>query len=158
MVLTELPLGLRGKVYRSPMPFGGLDRQGQVLQAYKDRGISVVVLLADDEECLDRASCNLRERYLQEGLKVIYLPIRDGQVPTRQELLNALERTINCARSGSNVAIHCYAGVGRTGMFAACLARRVLGLSGKEAIHWIRQYIQGAVETEQQEQIVLSLE
>jgi hypothetical protein len=34
------------------------------------------------------------------------------------------------------------------------MARQLLGLSGDEAIRWVRQYIPGAVETELQEELV----
>ena len=44
--------------------------------------------------------------------------------------------------------------MGRTGMFAACLAREVLGLSGDEAIAWIRRLVPGAVETRGQEDLI----
>ena len=37
------------------------------------------------------------------------------------------------------------------GMFAACLAREALGLSGDEALAWIRELVPGAVETRGQE-------
>jgi hypothetical protein len=40
-------------------------------------------------------------------------------------------------------------------MFTACLAKHVLGLSGEEAIAWIRHYIPGAVETSLQRQLVM---
>jgi protein-tyrosine phosphatase len=57
-------------------------------------------------------------------------------------------------RIGRHVAVHCRAGMGRTGMFAACLAREVLGLSGNEALVWIRRLVPGAVETRGQEDLV----
>jgi hypothetical protein len=41
-------------------------------------------------------------------------------------------------------------------LFAALLARALLGLSGEEAIQWIRRYIEGAVETTEQRQFVIS--
>ena len=60
----------------------------------------------------------------------------------------------NLARSGENLVIHCHAGVGRTGIFAACMAQDVLGLSADEAINWVRQSIPFAVETAYQQQFV----
>jgi len=47
--------------------------------------------------------------------------------------------------------------VGRTGLFAACLARRVLGLSGEDAIRWVRRFIPEAVETSEQWQMVINM-
>lgn len=156
--LTELPLGLLGKVYRSPTPFGSFDPHGDVLQAFKRYQISAVVLLVDDDECRSRANCNLREHYLETGLKVIHLPIRDRHVTADPELQAALHTTIDYARSGHHIAIHYYAGIGRTGMFAACLARKVLRLTRDEAIRWIRRHVPRTIETRHQEQIVLTLD
>lgn len=53
--------------------------------------------------------------------------------------------------------IHCSAGVGRTGLFAACLARKILDLSGVDAIKWVRRFIPMAVETSEQWQMVINI-
>ena len=42
--------------------------------------------------------------------------------------------------------MHGAAGLGRTGRFRASLARRALGLSGAEAIEWVRHVLPYAVE------------
>ncbi len=36
----------------------------------------------------------------------------------------------------------------------AYLAKQILGLSGEEAINWVRQYIDRAVETNEQRQLI----
>jgi len=154
--LTELPLGLPGKIYRSPMPFGPYDAAGIVFEAYKSHHVSVVVVLAEDEECLHKAKRNLHAFYAQEGLEVIHFPIRDFSVPSLTDLQTGLNQTIAHAKDGRNVAIHCSAGIGRTGLFSALLARALLGLTGEEAIQWVRRYIEGAVETPEQRQFVMS--
>ena len=74
-------------------------------------------------------------RYQQEGLEVIHSPIRDFSVPAFTDLQTGLNQTISHAKTGRNVAIHCSAGIGRAGWFAALLARALLGLNGEEAIH-----------------------
>ncbi|MBI5166672.1 MAG: dual specificity protein phosphatase family protein, partial [candidate division NC10 bacterium] len=114
-----------------------------------------IVLLAEDEECLRKAGRNLRTLYIQEGFKVVHLPIPDFGVPSKEDLEHVVKITVEHARAGRNIAIHCSAGIGRTGLFAAYLAKQVLGLSGEEAINWIRQYIPRAVETCEQRQLVI---
>lgn len=156
MPLTELPLGLPGRIFCSPMPFGDYDSQGEALREFKQKQISVIVLLAGDEECWRKAGRNLRTLYLQEGFQVIHRPLRDFNVPSEEDLKPVITATVEHAQAGRNIAVHCHAGIGRTGLFAACLARQVLGLSGEEAIRWVRQYIRGAVETDEQRQLVMN--
>ncbi|MFG2022992.1 dual specificity protein phosphatase family protein [Streptomyces sp. NPDC048825] len=56
------------------------------------------------------------------GLKVVHMPIRDGQTPTTEQVDRFL-RTVESA-SGP-VFVHCGAGVGRTGAMAAAYAVRI---------------------------------
>ena len=95
--LTELPLGLPGKIYRSPMPFGPYDAAGIVFEAYKSHHVSVVVVLAEDEECLHKAKRNLHAFYAQEGLEVIHCPIRDFQCAVFHRPANARSVGLRCA-------------------------------------------------------------
>ena len=155
MPLTELPFGLAGHIFRSPMPFGIYDPREEVFNKYIQNGVSVIVLLAEDEECLKKAGRNLRLLYKEEGFNVIHLPIRDFGVPSNGDLVRAVNAVIAHAQTGRNIAIHCSAGIGRTGLFVALIAKQVLGFSGEEAIAWVRRYIPGAVETPEQEQLVV---
>ncbi len=52
MGLTELPFEQRGRIYRSPMPFGKYDPEGLIYQTYRRNSISMIVLLAEEEECI----------------------------------------------------------------------------------------------------------
>jgi protein-tyrosine phosphatase len=125
------------------------------MEEYKASGVDVIVMLTTPEEDFTRAGQNLEAYYLKEGFHVIRLPIVDFEVPEDHSSLDAaLQETIACAKRGEDVAIHCYAGRGRTGMFAALLARRILELDGEKAIAWARQFFP-AVETEEQAQMVM---
>jgi protein-tyrosine phosphatase len=91
-------------------------------------------------------------------MQVLYLPIPDFDIPQAETLLSGLAQVQAEAHAGHNVAVHCNAGVGRTGLFMACLARRVFGMSGKQAVAWVQQYIAHAVETEGQYSFVENLD
>ena len=52
MSVTELPLGLPGRIFCSPMPYGDFDPEGETLEAFQENHISVVVVLAEDQEIL----------------------------------------------------------------------------------------------------------
>jgi len=153
--LTELPFGFSGRIFRSPMPFGPYDLHGEVYDRFCEEQIAVIVLLASDEECLHKTGCNLRVLYLKEGFQVLYLPISDFRVPTREDLEQTVQSTIAHAQAGRHIAIHCSAGIGRTGLFTAYLAKRCLGLAGAEALQWVRRFIPRAVETPEQQRLVL---
>jgi protein-tyrosine phosphatase len=156
MPLTELPFRLPGRIFRSPMPYGGYDPEGKIFPEFKEKNISVIVLLSDDEECLRKTGRDLRTLYKNEGFDVIYLPIPDFDVVSLRDLKQAVLETIGQARAGRNIVVHCYAGIGRTGLFAALLAREILGISGAASIEWVRSYLPGAVETQDQRDIILS--
>jgi protein-tyrosine phosphatase len=144
--LTELPLGLQGRFFRAPMPFSVYDRRGRVLSALREHGVSMVVLLAELDECRERARCDLVERYVTEGFDVLHVPAPDFGAPPPRALRAAVARTLDVLRSGTNVVAHCHAGQGRTGILAACLAHESLGLDAPNAIAWIRRLVPGAVE------------
>jgi protein-tyrosine phosphatase len=87
---------------------------------------------------------------------VIQFPILDFSTPSDVAAFDrTLDRIEAALREGRNVAAHCLAGVGRTGLVAACLAKRVLDLSGEQAIAWVREHIPGAVENRSQEKFVI---
>jgi protein-tyrosine phosphatase len=155
MSLTELPFGLPGRIFRSPMPFGPYDLHGEVYDRFREEQIAVMVLLASDEECLHKTGCNLRAFYRQEGFEVLYLPIPDFGIPPKDDLEQVVQHTIAYAQAGQHIVIHCSAGIGRTGLFMAYLAKRVFGFSGEEALQWVRYYIPRAVETPEQQRLVL---
>jgi protein-tyrosine phosphatase len=153
--LTELPFGFPGRIFRSPMPFGPYDLHSAVYDQLRQEQIAVVVLLAPEDECLHKTGRNLRALYLQEGWTVLCLPIPDFGVPAKEDLAQVVTSTIAYAQAGHNIMVHCSAGIGRTGLFMASLAKRVLGLSGEEALQWVRCYIPRAAETAAQQRLVL---
>ena len=60
MFITELPFGQPGRIFRSPMPFGKHDQDGLVYQTYRENDVSVIVLLAEDHECEEKAGRDLK--------------------------------------------------------------------------------------------------
>ncbi len=113
-----------------------------------------MVVLVPDAECWVYAGQDLCKRYERDGLRVIRLPMKDYRGIDIPTLTRAVDEVLSLARKGSNVDIHCHAGLGRTGLFAACLARRQLGMTGDEAIRWIRALVPGSVESDEQEAMV----
>jgi protein tyrosine/serine phosphatase len=155
MSFIELPFGFPGHVFRSPMPFGPYDLHGEVYDRLCAEQIAVIVLLASDEACRHKTGCHRRVLYLKARFQVLYLPIPDFSVPTKDDLEHAVQQTIAYAQAGHHIVMHCSAGIGQTGLFPAYLAKRCLGLSGAEALQWVRHSISHAVETPAQQRLVL---
>jgi protein-tyrosine phosphatase len=154
--MTELPFKLKGKIFRSAMPFCVYDENETLFALFQKRRISVVLALAEREECVERAGIDLIDFYREHGLYVIHLPIHDFGVPRKTLLKRVLQKVIRLANDGHNIVIHCFAGVGRTGTVAACLAGEIFGDSGEEAIRRVRMWIgDGSVETHEQKRFVV---
>lgn len=153
--LTEYPLGLQGKMYGSAMPFGLYDPNGLLLRKMREAQISSVVLLAEGEECLEKTGRDLLALYREEGLMVFPLPTPNYGIPSNGQLADVLKQAKGRASDGHNVLIHCSAGLGRTALFAALLAKDVLGLSGREAIEWLGRHKPDALLTPAQIAMIL---
>ena len=159
MPITELPYGLPGKVYRSPMPYSVFDLDKSTFAEFREKGIDTVLMLVDDEEALQHASHDLRSLYTGAGMEVIQFPINDHDIPPEEDkdgLKKMLEEALARVMAGHHLVIHCYAGIGRTGMFAALLAQMALDCPPEDSIAWVRDYVNGAIETTEQHQYVLN--
>jgi len=154
-LFSELPFGTPGKVFRSPTPGSRMfDPQDEVLPLYLENKIDTVVVLNSEEEHLHHSGRNVLERYQQAGLRVIYAPVADFTSPPNGYWDKTVMEAVEAASNGENLAIHCHAGVGRTGMFAAMMAHQLLGLDAEGSIAWVRQYIPYAIDTQHQKVFV----
>lgn len=154
--LIELPFGYPGSIFRSPMPFGPYDRLSQTWRAYRQQNIAAVVVLTEPHEYLVHARRDLPAFYQEAQIDTIHLPIKDFHVPDDLAAFElALDEVVNRAQAGDHIAVHCLAGLGRTGIFLACLAKHHLNYDGRHAIQWVRKYIPSALENPAQEQFVI---
>lgn len=154
-LINEIPFGLRGKIFQSPMPFSLYDPENCVWSLYLQNKINFVVVLAERREMLTHTQRDLLKFYTSNKLEVIHYPIQDLQIPLDPIGFDkVITNVINQAKSGAYIACHCLAGLGRTGLLLAAIAKKSLGLSGKDAIHWIRNFIPGAIENTEQERFI----
>jgi atypical dual specificity phosphatase len=93
----------------------------------------------------------LRSDWINEaGLLSIHIPIEDMHAPTMEQLNSAVSAIKRARERGMGLAIHCAAGLGRTGtVLAAYLVSQ--GLGAREAIARVRELRPGSVETPEQE-------
>ena len=155
-MLLELPYSLPGKIFRSPMPFSRFDKVG-VWSSFLEQEIDLVVVLTEKQEYLVYAGKDLPAFYLSQGMEALHIPVPDFGIPVDLERWqDGLEAVVTAAESGKNVVIHCLAGIGRTGTFLACLGKEIMDLEGMDAIRWVRDSVQGAMENSDQEEFVIN--
>jgi protein tyrosine phosphatase domain-containing protein 1 len=150
MELTEIPFGLAGRVFRCPMPFSLHDPERTLYDSFKEESISTVVVLAEEGEPEAVTGMDLLKMYSDDGYNLLFVPTLDFSVPSRKMLTDAIDEVVLLASEGKNIAVHCHAGVGRTGVFLAAMAKSVLDMSGEEAIVFIRKKVPLALQTESQ--------
>jgi hypothetical protein len=155
VIINELPFDLAGRLFAGPMPFGSFDTGGQAYDDFRSESVSLVVMLTEGGEDMEIAGIDLRNRYEDAGMSVIRLPIQDFTVPAKGYFDETVEKLVSHAKEGNNAAFHCHAGLGRTGMLAALLAKRILGISGLEAVSWVRQSIPNAIPSSEQARYVI---
>jgi atypical dual specificity phosphatase len=109
------------------------------------QGIEVLVSLT--EEPLPRHWVN------DAGLMAVNVPVPDMEAPTDRQLDLLLDTIRKANFSGMGVAIHCAAGLGRTGtVLAAYFVAN--GMPPREAVEKVRDLRPGSVETVEQERAI----
>lgn len=111
----------------------------------RQQGVEVLVSLT--EEPLPRGWVN------EAGLMVVNVPVPDMEAPTLRQLEHAVQTIAKANASGLAVAVHCDAGLGRTGtILAAYFVHQ--GLAPREAVAKVRQIRPGSIETVEQERVL----
>jgi atypical dual specificity phosphatase len=104
-------------------------------------GVTVLVNLHEqphDEDALAR-----------HGLRQVHLPVRDFTPPSPEQIETGIDAIEEAVAAGQRVAVHCAAGLGRTGTLLACYLVRQ-GMNPDDAITRVRQVRPGSVETPEQ--------
>ncbi len=154
---TQLPraVGPRHFYWLLPGQLAGVPRPGLLREADDDlrdlASLGITTLVCLEEEAL------ASELLAGFGLSALHAPITDMRAPTLElaaSLCRALDQRI---ASGERIAVHCLAGLGRTGtVLATYLVHR--GATALEAIDRVRSLRPLSIQTEEQAQFVARYE
>lgn len=89
---------------------------------YMDSGITLIVSLLEDPEAYELGLKDEKDIAARKGIKFLSFPIADRGVPESvyrfQAFISSLYEQIE---GGAHAAVHCRAGIGRSGLVAAAL-------------------------------------
>ena len=146
-MISNFSFLLEDRLAGSAFPGSGSDLRKNLTWLYK-QGIRGIISLTHDK---------MPEPLLSEcGLKSLHLPVTDFTPPTPQQIDQAVEFIQKIAEEQKEaVLVHCGSGYGRTGTVLACYLVST-GMAADEAIEFVRRSRPGSIETEEQEQAIVS--
>ena len=111
------------------------------LEWLRRHGIEVVISLTEDP---------LRRDWVNDsGILAVHEPIDDMEAPTQEQLDHCVSAIVRAHEKSMGVAVHCGAGLGRTGVvIAAYLVHQ--GQTVRDAVAHVRRLRPGSIETEEQ--------
>lgn len=116
------------------------------LEWVRRQGIEVLVSLTEDP---------LRRDWLDDaGLLAFHVPMEDMEAPTQEQLDRCVSAMNRAMERSMGVAVHCGAGLGRTGaVLASYLVAK--GHPPENALARVRRLRPGSIETDEQAEAVM---
>ena len=122
-------------------------RQLDEYQWLRRQGIQLIICLTEDPPA--------RSWINEAGLFSVHIPVVDMQPPTQKQIDLCLASITKANANDMGVAVHCTAGLGRTGTMIACWFVQQESMTGRDAIARIRRLRPGSVETDEQTDTVM---
>lgn len=132
----KVQIASAGDLYIMPKPSGEWLRDD--VKAYREIGISKIVSLLEHDEASDLGLSDEREVCEAFGIGFVQYPIKDFSLPTTDDFRELVNSICAALKSGTNVAVHCRAGVGRSGMLSSCVLIQ-LAVPPDEAVSFVSE-------------------
>jgi atypical dual specificity phosphatase len=107
----------------------------------RQEGIQLVLALTEERPRRDWIN--------DAGLMVVHVPVVDMEAPTQEQLDQCVSAIRRANEKQMGVAVHCTAGLGRTGVVLACYFVDK-GMTAQNAIARVRRLRPGSIETDEQ--------
>jgi atypical dual specificity phosphatase len=125
----------------------GRPESAEELAWVRQQGIEVLISLTEEP---------LRRDWVNEaGLMTVHVPVQDMEAPTQEQLVRCVSAINRANERQMGVAVHCGAGLGRTGVVLACYFVSK-GLTAENAIAKVRRLRPGSIETQEQSEAVVT--
>lgn len=128
--IHEIPGLAPGALFIGPAPAGGRELAA-ALREMREEGVDLVVSMLPEAEALRLGLADEPAACAAAGLSFRSFPIRDFGLPGPALFAALVDEIAAELAAGRGVAVHCRAGIGRSGMVAACVAARFLGSAGE---------------------------
>ncbi|XP_046902876.1 cyclin-dependent kinase inhibitor 3 isoform X2 [Hypomesus transpacificus] len=118
----------------------------------QDQGVEDVFVFCTRGELQKYRVPSLLDTYRQKGLRVHHMPFPDGGTPELDQCCQILEQLQSNLQNNRRTVIHCYGGLGRSGLIAVCLMLQLsVTMTPNKAIEILREHRgSGAIQTVKQ--------
>ena len=127
LVTSSLP----GKLFIMPKPSS--EWLEDDVKHLNNIGINTLVSLLEPKEAADLKLENEQSICIQNSITFLTFPIQDRNLPSTNSFDRLIKQVVNKLKEGESVAIHCRAGIGRSGVVVSC-ALTHFGYSAQQAI------------------------
>ena len=120
-----------GRLFIMPKPSG--EWLVEDIQHYSDLNVSTVISMLEASEIAELSLQDEEAVCIGQSIGFANFPIPDRGLPHREDFINLVSDTVRKLEKGARVAVHCRAGIGRSGMLV-CSCLGILFGSAEQAI------------------------